>query len=74
VTASLADLHDTAVFDATGHPALSVPCGFSDGLPIGMMFVGRHLEDAMVLRAAHAYETARGELGSRNGKAALARA
>jgi amidase len=74
VMAALANLHNTAVFDATGHPALSVPCGFSDGLPIGMMLVGRHLEDAMVLRAAHAYETARGELGSRNGKAALARA
>ena len=49
-------------FDATGHPAISVPCGLSDGLPIGMMVVGRHFDDATVLRAAHAYEQARGEL------------
>jgi amidase len=58
VTASLANLHDTAVFDATGHPALSVPCGFSDGLPIGMMLVGRHFDDATVLRAGHAFQAA----------------
>jgi amidase len=72
VVAALANLHNTAVFDATGHPALSVPCGFSEGLPIGMMLVGRHLDDATVLRAAHVYETARGDLSSPNGKASLA--
>jgi amidase len=59
--AALGNLHNTAIFDATGHPALSVPCGLSDGLPIGMMLVGRHLDDATVLRAGHAYEQARGE-------------
>ena len=64
VGAALANLHNTAVFDATGHPAISVPCGLSDGLPVGMMLVGRHFDDATVLRAAHAYEQARGELGS----------
>jgi amidase len=64
VGAALANLHNTAVFDATGHPAISVPCGLSDGLPIGMMLVGRHFDDATVLRAAHAYEQARGELES----------
>jgi amidase len=64
VAAALANLHNTAVFDATGHPAISVPCGTSDGLPIGMLLVGRHFDDATVLRAAHAYEQARGELES----------
>jgi amidase len=64
VGAALANLHNTAVFDATGHPAISVPCGLSDGLPIGMMVVGRHFDDATVLRAAHAYEQARGEFTS----------
>jgi len=64
VGAALANLHNTAVFDATGHPAISVPCGLSDGLPIGMMLVGRHFDDATVLRAAHAYEQVRPELGS----------
>jgi amidase len=50
-------LANTAPFDMSGHPAISVPCGkASDGLPIGMMLVGRHFDDATVLRAAHAFE------------------
>jgi amidase len=47
---------NTAPFNATHHPALSLPCGDSDGLPIGLMLVGRHFDEATVLRAAHAYE------------------
>jgi len=47
----------TAVANATGEPACSVPCGFTaDGLPIGLMLHGPRLADALVLRAAHAYE------------------
>jgi len=47
---------NTPQFDLTGHPGLSVPCGKLDGLPIGLMLVGRLGEDAMVLRAGHAFE------------------
>lgn len=47
---------NTAVFDVTGHPALTVPCGLSDGLPVGLMLVGRHFDEATLYRAAHAYE------------------
>jgi len=47
---------NTPQFDVTGHPALSVPCGKLDGLPIGMMIVGRIGDDATVLRAGHAFE------------------
>jgi amidase len=47
---------NTPQFDLTGHPALSVPCGKLDGLPIGMMIVGRHGADATVLRAGYAFE------------------
>ena len=47
---------NTAPFDITGHPGLSVPCGMSDGLPIGLMLVGRHFEDATLLQLGHAYE------------------
>ena len=47
---------NTCPFDVTGHPAISVPCGTSDGLPIGMMLVGRTGDDATVLRAADAYD------------------
>ena len=43
-------------FNLTGHPALSVPCGMSDGLPIGMMLVGRTGDDATVLRAGDAFQ------------------
>ena len=35
--AALGNLHNTSPFDVTGHPALSVPCGSSGGLPVGMM-------------------------------------
>jgi amidase len=59
LAAALGNLHNTSPFDITGNPALSVPCGKSDGLPVGMMLVGRHFDDATVLRAGHAYEAAR---------------
>jgi aspartyl-tRNA(Asn)/glutamyl-tRNA(Gln) amidotransferase subunit A len=43
----------------TGLPAVSVPCGFSAaGLPIGLQLIGRSLDEATLLRAAHAYEQA----------------
>jgi amidase len=58
LAAALGNLHNTAAFDVTGNPALSVPCGTSDGRPIGMMLVGRHFDDATVLRAGHAYQAA----------------
>jgi len=47
---------NTAPFDVTGHPGLSVPCGMSDGLPIGLMLIGRHFDDATLLQLGHAYE------------------
>ncbi len=51
--------HFTRVFNLTGLPAITVPCGFSsDGLPIGLQLAGRHLDEATVLRAAYAYEQA----------------
>jgi amidase len=43
----------------TGHPAISVPCGFSsEGLPIGVQIVGRRHADLSVLQLAHAFESA----------------
>jgi amidase len=56
MASALGNLYNTAPFDVTGHPAMSVPAGMSDGLPIGMMLIGRHWEDATVLRAAHAFQ------------------
>jgi aspartyl-tRNA(Asn)/glutamyl-tRNA(Gln) amidotransferase subunit A len=39
-----------------GLPAISVPCGFVDGLPVGLQLVGRPLEEERVLQAAHAFQ------------------
>jgi amidase len=45
----------------TGHPAISVPCGFTgEGLPVGIQIVGRHRDDFGVLQLAHAFEQATG--------------
>jgi len=50
----------TCVFNLTGNPAASVPCGFtSDGLPIGVQIVGRFEDEITVLRASAAFEEAR---------------
>ena len=54
---------NTAPFDATGHPAISVPCGLCRGLPVGLMFAGRHFDERKVLRAAASFE----RLGHWNG-------
>ena len=56
VARALEMIPNTCPFDVTGHPALTVPCGTSNGLPVGMMLVGRHWEDGTVLRAGHAFE------------------
>jgi aspartyl-tRNA(Asn)/glutamyl-tRNA(Gln) amidotransferase subunit A len=45
-------------FNLSRNPAASVPCGLADGLPVGLQIVGRHDEDALVLRAARAFERA----------------
>lgn len=57
---SLEMIPNTAPFDVTGHPATSVPAGLHEGLPVGLMIIGRHLADGMCLRVAQAYETAVG--------------
>ena len=50
----------TPVFNLTGQPAASVPCGFTeDGMPIGLHIVGRRGEEETVLRASAAFEEAR---------------
>ncbi|XP_022805647.1 uncharacterized protein LOC111342795 [Stylophora pistillata] len=50
---------NTGPFNVTGHPALSINAGFSDGLPVGMMIVGRKFDEATVLNVAFAYEKMR---------------
>jgi len=61
VTVSEARFENTIVFDATGQPAISVPCGFtSNDMPIGLMLVARRWDEPTLLRAARAYEQVRG--------------
>ena len=41
-----------------GIPAISIPAGMSDGLPVGLQFMASHLQEEKLLRVAHAYEQA----------------
>jgi amidase len=46
-----------APFDVSGHPALTMPCGLSDGLPAGLMLVGRQFDEMTLYRLASAWES-----------------
>jgi amidase len=49
---------NTCPFDVSGHPAFTVPCGSKNGLPVGLMLVGRHFEETTLFRLASAIEAA----------------
>jgi aspartyl-tRNA(Asn)/glutamyl-tRNA(Gln) amidotransferase subunit A len=54
----LTDIFTISV-NLAGVPAISVPCGFAAGnLPIGLQIIGKHFDEASILRMAHAYEQA----------------
>ena len=49
----------TVPFDYNGAPTLSVPCGMnSEGLPLSIQFVGKHLTEPLLCQVGHAYESA----------------
>jgi amidase len=49
----------TMPFNMTGSPTITLQCGVTDaGTPVAFQFVGRHLEEEMLVRAGHAYQTA----------------
>jgi aspartyl-tRNA(Asn)/glutamyl-tRNA(Gln) amidotransferase subunit A len=48
----------TVPANMAGLPSISVPCGFSDGMPIGLQIIGKHFDEAMILKAAYALEQA----------------
>jgi aspartyl-tRNA(Asn)/glutamyl-tRNA(Gln) amidotransferase subunit A len=50
----------TFAFNLTKNPSCSIPCGFAEGLPIGLMVTGQLYEDLRVLQACRAYEAAAG--------------
>jgi amidase len=49
---------NTQPYNYTGHPALAVPCGKANGLPVSLQLVGRFYEDPLLLQAAYAYQHA----------------
>ncbi|MEN0648086.1 Asp-tRNA(Asn)/Glu-tRNA(Gln) amidotransferase subunit GatA [Caldifermentibacillus hisashii] len=48
----------TIPVNLAGVPGISVPCGFDNGLPIGLQIIGKHFDEATVYRVAHAFEQA----------------
>lgn len=49
----------TAPYDNSGSPTVTLPCGFTaDGLPLAFQLVGRHLEEDLLCRSGHAYQSA----------------
>jgi aspartyl-tRNA(Asn)/glutamyl-tRNA(Gln) amidotransferase subunit A len=57
VTMYLNDIY-TIGANLAGLPGLSTPCGFIDGLPMGLQLVGPHFSEAKLLSAAHHYQRA----------------
>ena len=50
----------TYAFNLTKNPSASIPCGFDNGLPLGLMVTGPLYDDLSVLQACRAYEAAAG--------------
>ena len=59
ISQALNMVRNTATFDLTGHPSITVPCRDVKGLPVGLMLTGAHFDESAILRAAHAYLTAK---------------
>jgi aspartyl-tRNA(Asn)/glutamyl-tRNA(Gln) amidotransferase subunit A len=55
ITMYLNDIY-TIGANLAGLPGMSIPCGFVDGLPIGLQIVGPHFSEARMLNAAHRYQ------------------
>lgn len=56
VSRALEMIGNTTAMDITGHPALSIPCGTVDGLPVGLMLVGKHFDESTLYQVASAFE------------------
>lgn len=52
----------TVTLNLAGLPGLSIPCGYKNGLPIGMQLIGKALDEETLLRAAYTFEQNRTDL------------
>ncbi len=51
-------LRFSCIFNMTGQPTITLPAGFTVGnRPVGVQLVGRHLDEALLCRAGHAFQT-----------------
>ena len=48
----------TIPVNLAGVPGISIPCGFANGLPLGLQIIGKHFDESTVYRVAHAFEQA----------------
>ena len=47
---------NTCHFNLTHHPAMAIPCGMSEGLPVSLMLIGKHFDESTIYRAAHGFQ------------------
>jgi aspartyl-tRNA(Asn)/glutamyl-tRNA(Gln) amidotransferase subunit A len=55
VTMYLSDIYTIAV-NLAGLPGMSIPAGFSDGMPVGLQLIGNHFAESKLLNLAHQYQ------------------
>ena len=65
------DVRNASLFNASRHPALSLPMGFVDRLPVGLQMVGRMFDDATLLQVGHAFQEATTHHSKRPGDVAV---
>ncbi|WP_430231709.1 amidase [Nitrosomonas communis] len=58
VARAIEQIGNTCPFNISHHPAMSIPCGIVEDLPIGLMLVGKHFDEATIYQAAYAFEQA----------------
>ncbi len=56
LTMYLSDIYVVATNPA-GVPSICIPCGFSNGMPVGMQLIGKHLSEDLLLQVGHAYQS-----------------
>jgi len=56
IAAAFGPVTNLSMFNHTHHPSMSLPCGTRAGLPVGMLLVGRHFDEATLYRAAYTFE------------------